>query len=226
MQTLKNIQTKDYIAQAIRDEILSGHIDPGEELAQEALAEMLGVSRMPVREALQTLVQEGFAIRLPNRHIQAVVLDAAQIHDTFRVIAATEAEYLMIGAEREAGTGEKRKLKEQEETALSDKVTELGMIVEKMGEAEDPAEMIRLEKEFHDLVLRLPENPYLEQLEKRAVDGYVAYVLENCGDKEKAHQLLARLVRAARKQDEGSVRSLLKEYYMMYADDFAGRWNR
>ena len=59
MKTLRNMQTKDRIAQAIREEILSGHMEPGEELAQEALAEMLGVSRMPVREALQTLVQGG-----------------------------------------------------------------------------------------------------------------------------------------------------------------------
>lgn len=83
MKTLRNMQTKDRIAQSIRDEILSGHMKPGEELAQEALAEMLGVSRMPVREALQTLVQDGFARRMPNRHIRAVVLDSQQIHAVF-----------------------------------------------------------------------------------------------------------------------------------------------
>ena len=73
MKSLKRTQTKDYIIQAIRNEILSGNIPSGEELAQEALADMLGISRMPVREALQALVEEGFAKRLPNRHIQAVV---------------------------------------------------------------------------------------------------------------------------------------------------------
>jgi len=82
---MASVQTKDYIVQLIKEEILSGVMKPGEELAQEALAERLGVSRMPIREALQNLVQEGFAVRLPNRHIQAVVLSAQQIHDVFHV---------------------------------------------------------------------------------------------------------------------------------------------
>ena len=85
---MASVQTKDYIVQLIKEEILSGVMKPGEELAQEALAERLGVSRMPIREALQNLVQEGFAVRLPNRHIQALVLSAQQIHDVFHVIAA------------------------------------------------------------------------------------------------------------------------------------------
>ena len=66
---MASVQTKDYIVQLMKEEILSGVMKPGEELAQEALAERLGVSRMPIREALQNLVQEGFAVRLPNRHI-------------------------------------------------------------------------------------------------------------------------------------------------------------
>ena len=58
---MASVQTKDYIVQLIKEEILSGVMKPGEELAQEALAERLGVSRMPIREALQNLVQEVFA---------------------------------------------------------------------------------------------------------------------------------------------------------------------
>lgn len=66
MGLMMNVPTKDYIVETIKEEILSGQIKPGTELAQEALAERLGVSRMPIREALQNLVQEGFAVRLPN----------------------------------------------------------------------------------------------------------------------------------------------------------------
>ena len=98
---MASVQTKDYIVQLIKEEILSGVMKPGEELAQEALAERLGVSRMPIREALQNLVQEGFAVRLPNRHIQAVVLSAQQIHDVFHVIAAMAAENtILVGKNR------------------------------------------------------------------------------------------------------------------------------
>ena len=98
---MASVQTKDYIVQLIKEEILSGVMKPGEELAQEALAERLGVSRMPIREALQNLVQEGFAVRLPNRHIQAVVLSVQQIHDVFHVIAAMAAENTILVAKKE-----------------------------------------------------------------------------------------------------------------------------
>ena len=98
---MASVQTKDYIVQLMKEEILSGVMKPGEELAQEALAERLGVSRMPIREALQNLVQEGFAVRLPNRHIQAVVLSAQQIHDVFHVIAAMAAENTILVAKKD-----------------------------------------------------------------------------------------------------------------------------
>ena len=48
---MASVQTKDYIVQLIKEEILSGVMKPGEELAQEALAERLGVSRMPITES-------------------------------------------------------------------------------------------------------------------------------------------------------------------------------
>jgi len=94
MKRINTVQTKDYIARAIRQEILSGRIKAGEELTQEELAETMGVSRMPVREALQTLAQEGFLARLPNRHMQVVALSQEQIAGVFSLVAAMETEIL------------------------------------------------------------------------------------------------------------------------------------
>ena len=68
LKKLSNAQTKDRIAAILRQEIMSGRIKDGEELAQEQLAEKLELSRTPVREALQILEMEGLLKRLPNRH--------------------------------------------------------------------------------------------------------------------------------------------------------------
>lgn len=94
MKQIDTVQTKDYIARAIRQEILSGRIKAGEELTQEDLAETMGVSRMPIREALQTLAQEGFLVRLPNRHMQVVALNKEQIDGIFGLVATMETEML------------------------------------------------------------------------------------------------------------------------------------
>ena len=203
MRPLKNVQTKDYIADAVRREIMSGNIEPGEELAQEALGEMLGVSRMPVREALQSLVLEGFARRLPNRHIQAVVPDAGQIHEIFRMFAVMETEDI-----RMIITGEKDS-------------AELGAVLDDMEKAPDTESKAECEKEFHRIVLRLPENLYLEQMQMKFLEGYAFYAMENLGDKEQIRTVLRRLVEAVQGENVEEAGKILDKYYGQYADEFA-----
>ena len=66
---MKNKRTCDYIAEAIQNEILSGRMEAGQPLRQEELSEKLGYSRMPVREALQILEEQGLVRRLATRHV-------------------------------------------------------------------------------------------------------------------------------------------------------------
>ena len=80
----------------LRCEILSGSMKPGDELAQESIAEQLGLSRMPVREALQALEQEGFLVRFTNRHMQVARLAPDHVSHIFRAIAVMATE-LFIG---------------------------------------------------------------------------------------------------------------------------------
>ena len=208
MKSLKRTQTKDYIIQAIRNEILSGNIPSGEELAQEALADMLGISRMPVREALQALVEEGFAKRLPNRHIQAVVLNKEQIRETLCVMGTAEAETLILSVKKGADTGM------------------LGTILAKLEETDDQSEKARLELEFHRAVLELLDNPYLYQIQKKVLEGYVAYGIENMGDKDEVSCLLEKLVKAVEAGDFSEIRTCFENYYELYANEFEGRWTQ
>ncbi|MGC9333129.1 MAG: GntR family transcriptional regulator, partial [Anaerolineae bacterium] len=57
----------DRVYEALRDAIIDGRLEPGQWLRQEALAQELGVSQMPIREALKRLVAEGLAERIPYR---------------------------------------------------------------------------------------------------------------------------------------------------------------
>ena len=220
MKTLRNMQTKDRIAQSIRDEILSGHMKPGEELAQEALAEMLGVSRMPVREALQTLVQDGFARRMPNRHIQAVVLDSQQIHAVFWIAGTIEAELVALILEKQ------RKYGENVTSDLSGIGRELRKILQFMEEVSDPDHKIQYEMEFHECLIHMADNPYLEQLQNKVMDGYVSYAISNLTEKGQVLHMLQEAAEAVEKRDAGAAGAALKEYYMYYADRFTERWRR
>lgn len=84
--------TSEIIADRLREQIVSGAFPPGSRMIEPQLATRLGVSRGPVREALQRLVQEGLLTNIPNRGVFVVELDAADITDIYAARRAIERE--------------------------------------------------------------------------------------------------------------------------------------
>ena len=76
------------VVEALQQAILSGQIPAGTEMTQNELAESLGVSRMPVREALMILEYQGLLLRLPNNHVKAADLN----EDALRQVLALGAQ--------------------------------------------------------------------------------------------------------------------------------------
>lgn len=74
----------------IRDAILDGTISG--EISQNEFADSLGVSRIPVREALITLECHGLVEKLPNQHVRVIILDSEAIRTLFADMSATELE--------------------------------------------------------------------------------------------------------------------------------------
>jgi DNA-binding GntR family transcriptional regulator len=89
-------KTYDYL----KTNILSGHFVPGERLAEEHLAEELGVSRTPVREALHKLEQEGLIEPLESRGFRVPQDSAEEIEDLFDIRTVLEGYTLKIICER------------------------------------------------------------------------------------------------------------------------------
>jgi DNA-binding GntR family transcriptional regulator len=89
-------KTYDYL----KANILSGHFIPGERLAEEHLAEELGVSRTPVREALHKLEQEGLIEPLESRGFRVPQDSPEEIEDLFDIRTVLEGYTLKIICER------------------------------------------------------------------------------------------------------------------------------
>lgn len=81
---------RDDVRDQIRDRIVDGTHPPGSRLVERAIAADLGVSRIPVREALQALVLEGFAVDRDTRGIAVRTYDAREIAELAGVGAALE----------------------------------------------------------------------------------------------------------------------------------------
>lgn len=80
----------DHVLDAVRTAILTGDLAAGETLRQEELAERLGVSRMPVREAIKRLHAEGLVEVLPSRRVRVAALSRDEIEDIYDMRAALE----------------------------------------------------------------------------------------------------------------------------------------
>jgi len=75
----KDQTTSERIAAHLRDAILSGEIPPGSRIRQEEIAERLGTSRLPVREALRMLETEGLTQLEANKSARVPALDRDEL---------------------------------------------------------------------------------------------------------------------------------------------------
>ena len=76
-------QLRNFVANRIRVDILEGRLQPGEWLRQERLAQMYGVSQMPVREAFKELTADGLVEHVPYHGVRVVSFSMEDIEDLY-----------------------------------------------------------------------------------------------------------------------------------------------
>src|SRR5579884_872618 len=91
IQKLESASLRERVYATLRDAIVSGELAPGARLRDQELAGSLGVSRTPVREALQRLEDEGLVETSPRASTRVAPLDARAARDAFPVVAALHA---------------------------------------------------------------------------------------------------------------------------------------
>lgn len=124
------------VADHLRDAILTGQLRPGTRIDQDAVAEQLGVSRLPVREALIALDQEGLIRTIPRRGSYVQQLQRDDIADHYQLFG------------RVAGLAAARAVVRIDAKQLA----ELEAVHAQMATATDPREHERLNFEFHRIV--------------------------------------------------------------------------
>ncbi|WP_235907670.1 GntR family transcriptional regulator [Siccirubricoccus phaeus] len=117
---------------------------PGERINELALAAQLGVSRTPLREALNRLVSEGFVTTVPGRGFFGRMLDAKEIHNLYEVRASLEEAIIRLACERASD----EELAELEAFARSRPTQENGKSLE----------ALRHDEEFHLRIARMTQN--------------------------------------------------------------------
>ncbi|MGW4356242.1 GntR family transcriptional regulator [Nocardia sp. NPDC004582] len=133
----------------LRQLVLSGELEPGAPLSVLALSARLGVSRSPVREAVQQLISEGLAVTVPHAGARVAVVDDARIRDVLAVRAVLDGLAAACAATRltEADLGTLTDLLATQERHLRDNT--------------DPARDTALDLEFHTRIRDRAGNPTL-----------------------------------------------------------------
>ncbi|WP_280235942.1 GntR family transcriptional regulator [Nocardia cyriacigeorgica] len=147
------VSESERVTRLLRDQIVDGIRAPGAKLVERDLATELGVSRLPVRDALKTLVAEGLVTPRPRSWAVVREFSATDIADLLEVRAAFEVLAFGLAAQRatRAGLDELRRDLDSEWAA---------------AHAGDAVGARRAAADFHETVIRLAGNDLLGELER------------------------------------------------------------
>lgn len=157
---------REVVADELFAMIMSGELAPGERLYEDRLAEHLGVSRNPVREAIRALESTGLVDVVPRRGAYVSTFDLAKARQLLELRSVIEA----YAAERAA------KHRTDEDIAVLDELLAAGR---KASEEQDHVRAAECHREFHRAIERAAGNEYLDTVvgPLRAQTEYVFSVL-------------------------------------------------
>ena len=136
--TVNHPSLKDAAAAYLREQILAGRLTPGTKVDQDEISEALGMSRLPVREALIELAHESLIDAVPRRGAFVARLERADIIDHYRIFALVAG----LAASRAA-------------TSLTDEqLAELASVHASFVAATDPEAQAQWNHEFHRIINR------------------------------------------------------------------------
>ena len=144
----------DEVYAALRKMIVQGRLAPGGKIVEGDLAARLGVSRTPVREALQHLEYEGWVVLQPGHSPRVVPLTTKKVEEIYPLIAVLE------------GLAVHQGMKHLTEADL-ERMEQLTAAMEQHGRRGDVEQMLAADAEFHAVLHQRSQN---EQLQRMAHD--------------------------------------------------------
>ena len=182
-----HLPLRERVRDLLRDRIVRGDFAPGDRLVERVLAEEMGVSRVPVREALTLLKGEGFVQDVPRRGVIVTVLAKEDVDDLFDVRVALDVQCARLASAR----------------ATDDEIRALAAIADAADAAlarGDLGAIAELNQAFHDAVPRMAHNRILAST-LEPLEGRLHWVLRQNRSPEILLAEHRELVEALAKRD-------------------------
>jgi len=148
INTNEYLPLRDVVFNTLRDAILTGKLVPGERLMENQLAEKLGVSRTPVREALRMLELENLVELVPRKGAQVLDMSEKDIVNILEVRSALEGLATSVAC---------KKMSKEDLQQLKNMEVDF----EKAVAENDVEHFVDIDEDFHDLIFAATENDKL-----------------------------------------------------------------
>lgn len=139
---------REAVCETLRDAIRKGILEPGERLMEVQLADELGISRTPVREAIRKLEQEGYVIMMPRRGTYVSDISTNDVKEIFEIRSALESLATGLAA---------RRIEPDELETLQNLLIEIEGYIAK----NDIEKIVETDIKFHGLLYKVSRNERL-----------------------------------------------------------------
>lgn len=169
---------RDVVFNTLRKAILTGELQPGERLMEIHLANQLGVSRTPIREAIRKLELEGLVIMIPRRGAEVAQITEKDLKDVLEVRRALDALCAELACDR---------ITDEEKFQLKKACTEF----ENATATKDVTTIAAADVKLHDIIVAATGNKRLIQLVNNLSEQMYRYRFEYIKDENQHNNLVA-----------------------------------
>lgn len=213
--SLNNKSLRERVVEALREAILNGELKPGESLVETELAAQLGISRAPLREALQQLAAEGLIEVVPYHGARVRSLTRQDIEELYSLRMVLE-------------TFAARRLIEQDDPAAFATLRACFNAMLQAAEQEDIARLSAIDRDFHDALIDLSKHTLLRTT-WNTVSMRVRQVMglrnrRNSDMKGIAYNHLP-IIEALERGDEAAATALLETHIASARDLLVEQWD-
>ncbi len=191
---------RDVVFNTLREAILKGDLEPGERLMEIALAQKLGVSRTPIREAIRKLELEGLVVMTPRKGAVVAEITLEDLTDVLEVRKNLEELAVVLSCKKSTR-------EDIEEMCRCNEAFKKALL------SDDLTVMAEADVTFHDVIYKTTGNKRLIQILNNLREQMYRYRLEYIKDENKRKMLVAEhdtLVKAISERNPDKAKNAIK----------------
>ena len=193
---------RDVVFNTLRQAILRGELKPGERLMEIQLANKLGVSMTPIREAIRKLELEGLVLMIPRKGAEVADISEKSLRDVLEVREALEELAVQLACDKIT----KEEIEDLKKAAEDFK---------KILKSRDITEIAEADVRFHDIIFMATDNQKLVQLLNNLREQMYRFRVEYLKNEEVHPQLIAeheKIIEHIMERDKAKASAIVSEH--------------